>query len=53
MERKKMRGKKIKRKVNFFLCCLDEEKIDGKKMERKFSFVWMERKVRRKKIIIV
>ena len=44
-----MRGKKIEGKVKLFVCCLDEEKMNGKKIEREISFVWMRRKVKKRK----
>ena len=34
---KKMEGKKIKRKVSFISCCLDEEKMERKENDR-YSF---------------
>ena len=47
----KIIGKKMERKVYFFVWCLDE-KNEWKENRKKNYFAWMEGKVRREKIII-
>ena len=41
MEGKKIGEEKMEGRVDFFVCCLDEEKIMEKKIERIFFFVWI------------